>query len=74
MKQMTLIEMDGFLKGKCIPSDLKVKETNAEYLARKIYPGSILGLGWGKTLSEMIKSFPRIYAPNSYIVPMINEI
>ena len=23
MKQMTLIEMDGFLKGKCIPSDLK---------------------------------------------------
>ena len=35
MKQMTLIEMDGFLKGKCIPSDLKVNETNAEYLARK---------------------------------------
>lgn len=35
MKQMTLIETDGFLKGKCIPSDLKVNETNAEYLARK---------------------------------------
>ncbi|EHR8812908.1 TPA: hypothetical protein ROS15_002770 [Escherichia coli] len=35
MKQMSLIEMDGFLKGKCIPSDLKVKETNAEYLVRK---------------------------------------
>lgn len=35
MKQMTLIEMDGFLKGKCIPSDLKVNETNAEYLVRK---------------------------------------
>ncbi|HCN8769683.1 TPA: hypothetical protein N6596_004922, partial [Escherichia coli] len=30
-----LIEMDGFLKGKCIPSDLKVNETNAEYLVRK---------------------------------------
>ncbi len=28
MKQMTLIEMDGFLKGKCIPRDLKVNETN----------------------------------------------
>ncbi|MBW1528650.1 hypothetical protein B6V62_01315 [Escherichia coli] len=27
--------MDGFLKGKCIPSDLKVNETNAEYLVRK---------------------------------------
>lgn len=35
MKQMTLIEMDGFLKGKCIQSDLKVNETNAEYLVRK---------------------------------------
>ncbi|EPI9387600.1 hypothetical protein ACTBUX_003286 [Escherichia coli] len=35
MKQMTLIEMDVFLKGKCIPSDLKVNETNAEYLVRK---------------------------------------
>lgn len=35
MKQMSLIEMDGFLKGKCIPPDLKVNETNAEYLVRK---------------------------------------
>ncbi|EFC9330285.1 TPA: hypothetical protein ACHLA6_001213 [Escherichia coli] len=35
MKQMSLIQMDGFLKGKFIPSDLKVNETNAEYLVRK---------------------------------------
>ncbi|EJP9078339.1 TPA: hypothetical protein RMT32_001324 [Escherichia coli] len=35
MKQITLIEMDGFLKGKCIPRDLKVNETDAEYLVRK---------------------------------------
>ena len=35
MKQMSLIEMDGFLKGKCIPRDLKVNETNAENLVRK---------------------------------------
>ncbi|EQA0466183.1 TPA: hypothetical protein RPD30_002022 [Escherichia coli] len=35
MKQISLIEMDGFLKGKCIPQDLKVNETNAEYLVRK---------------------------------------
>ncbi|EKQ9310285.1 hNH endonuclease [Escherichia coli] len=35
MKQMSLIVMDGFLKGKCIPRDLKVNETNAEYLVRK---------------------------------------
>lgn len=35
MKQMSLIEMDGFLKGKFFPRDLKVNETNAEYLVRK---------------------------------------
>ncbi|HCP2083651.1 TPA: hypothetical protein OC068_001229 [Escherichia coli] len=35
MKQMSLIEMDVFLKGKCIPRDLKVNETSAEYLVRK---------------------------------------
>ncbi|EFE7939724.1 hNH endonuclease [Escherichia coli] len=35
MKQMSLIEMNGFLKGKCIPRDLNVNETNAEYLVRK---------------------------------------
>ncbi|EJW8671245.1 hypothetical protein AAB127_004965, partial [Escherichia coli] len=35
MKLMSLIEMDGFLKGKCLPRDLKVNETNAEYLVRK---------------------------------------
>lgn len=35
MKQMSLIEMDGFLKGKCFPRDLKVNETNTEYLVRK---------------------------------------
>ncbi|HAW0292373.1 TPA: DUF4752 domain-containing protein [Escherichia coli] len=35
MKLMSLIEMDGFLKGKCFPRDLKVNETNAEYLVRK---------------------------------------
>ncbi|HBA3716608.1 TPA: hypothetical protein MJG34_24970 [Klebsiella pneumoniae] len=32
---MKLFEMEGFLHGKCIPRDLKVNETNAEYLVRK---------------------------------------
>jgi hypothetical protein len=27
--------MEGFLRGKCVPGDLKVNETNAEYLVRK---------------------------------------
>ncbi|WP_303755478.1 hNH endonuclease [Enterobacter hormaechei] len=32
---MKLFEMEGFQRGKCIPRDLKVNETNAEYLVRK---------------------------------------
>jgi len=32
---MKLFEMEGFLRGKRIPRDLKVNETNAEYLVRK---------------------------------------
>ena len=32
---MTVCEMEGFLRGKCVPGDLKVNETNAEYLVRK---------------------------------------
>ncbi|EAA9739157.1 hypothetical protein D7F60_10840 [Salmonella enterica] len=32
---MKLYEMELFLRGKCIPGDLKVNETNAEYLVRK---------------------------------------
>ncbi|WP_420026114.1 hypothetical protein [Enterobacter hormaechei] len=27
--------MEGFLRGKCLPGDMKVNETNAEYLVRK---------------------------------------
>ncbi|EPA2067816.1 TPA: hypothetical protein ACOSBP_004024 [Enterobacter hormaechei] len=33
---MKFFEMEGFLRGKCIPRDLKVNETNAEYLVRKL--------------------------------------
>lgn len=32
---MKLHEMDGFLKGKCLPGDMLVNETNAQYLVRK---------------------------------------
>ncbi|ECO8649763.1 hypothetical protein FXR45_18115 [Salmonella enterica] len=32
---MNVFEMEVFLRGKCIPRDLKVNETNAEYLVRK---------------------------------------
>lgn len=33
---MNVSEMEGFLRGKCLPGDLKVNESNAEYLVRKI--------------------------------------
>lgn len=33
---MTLYEMEGFLHGKCVPGDMKVNETNAEYFVRKL--------------------------------------
>lgn len=33
--RMNIFEMEGFLRGKCVPRDLKVNETNAEYLVRK---------------------------------------
>lgn len=32
---MKLFEMEGFLRGKCIPADMKVNESTAEYLVRK---------------------------------------
>ncbi|WP_410738331.1 hypothetical protein [Citrobacter portucalensis] len=32
---MTVYEMEGFLRGKCLPGDMKVNETNAQYLVRK---------------------------------------
>lgn len=33
---MNVYEMEGFLRGKCLPGDLKVNESNAEYLVRKL--------------------------------------
>ena len=32
---MTVYEMEGFLRGKCLPRDMKVNESNAQYLVRK---------------------------------------
>lgn len=32
---MNVYEMEGFLRGKCLPGDMKVNETDAQYLVRK---------------------------------------
>lgn len=34
--RMNVFEMEGFLRGRCVPRDLKVNETDAEYLVRKL--------------------------------------
>lgn len=60
MKQMTLIEMDGFLKGKCIPRDLKVNETNAEYLVRKFAEAEARFPRWPKTTRERLSQLSRL--------------
>lgn len=31
---MNVYEMEGFLRGKCLPGDMKVNESNAQYLVR----------------------------------------
>ncbi|EIH1035882.1 hypothetical protein MRO55_13730 [Escherichia coli] len=33
---MNVYEMEGFLRGKCLPGDMKVNESNAQYLVRKL--------------------------------------
>ncbi|MEC5371918.1 hypothetical protein [Pseudocitrobacter sp. MW920760] len=33
---MNVFEMEGFLRGKCLPGDMRVNETTAEYLVRKL--------------------------------------
>ncbi|HAX6835769.1 TPA: hypothetical protein JTO95_004201 [Escherichia coli] len=41
--RMNVFEMEGFLRGRCVPRDLKVNETDAEYLVRKFDAN---GEGW----------------------------
>ncbi|QLU22374.1 hypothetical protein HV192_16140 [Klebsiella oxytoca] len=39
---MNVYEMEGVLRGKCLPGDIKVNESNAEYLVRKLNAASEL--------------------------------
>ncbi|MFM2545949.1 hypothetical protein ACI50N_26270, partial [Escherichia coli] len=62
MKQMSLIEMDGFLKGKCIPRDLKVNETNAEYLVRKFAEAEAKISALSEDQQKAIESIKQAYS------------
>lgn len=39
---MNVIEMEGFLRGKCMPRDILVNESTAEYLVRKLNEATAL--------------------------------
>ncbi|QMV75921.1 hypothetical protein HS967_11960 [Enterobacter hormaechei] len=52
---MKLFEMEGFLRGKCLPGDMKVNETNAEYLVRKF--------------AEAESKCAALAAENAYLIP-----
>jgi deoxyribonucleoside regulator len=43
----------------------------ADYLQKKMAPGNVIGLGWGETVSNMIKSLPRTNIANTTVVPMM---
>ena len=52
---MKLFVMEGFLRGKCLPGDMKVNETNAEYLVRKF--------------AEAESKCAALAAENAYLIP-----
>lgn len=52
---MKLFEMEGFLRGKCLPGDMRVNETNAEYLVRKF--------------AEAESNCAELAAENAYLIP-----
>ncbi|ENH4879400.1 hypothetical protein ABV508_000898 [Salmonella enterica] len=59
---MKLYEMEGFIRGKCIPGDLKVNETNAEYLVRKFSEAEAEDFGAGTLISDMVKEIAKDFA------------
>ena len=80
---MKLFEMEGFLRGKCIPRDLKVNETNAEYLVRKFAEADAMCAALAAE-NAVMKAFgathnaifvaPTLYSHNFYADDSIVEI
>lgn len=64
---MNLIEMDGFLRGKCLPGDMKVNETNAEYLVRKF-------AALEQQLAESQSKLEKLAAENACLKQSIEEV
>ncbi|EFW74302.1 eae-like protein [Escherichia coli EC4100B] len=54
--------MEGFLRGKCVPRDLKVNETNAEYLVRKFAEAEAKILALSEDQQKAIESIKQAVA------------
>ena len=66
---MKLFEMEGFLRGKCIPRDLKVNETNAEYLVRKFAEADAMCAALAAENAEL-----KEWSPNPHSASMFEAI
>ncbi|MGR7299277.1 hypothetical protein ACU62B_17905 [Klebsiella aerogenes] len=81
---MNVYEMEGFLRGKCLPGDLKVNESNAEYLVRKLsavseLQGEVTALVATLGKSREVSGCPegidlqdwvkKLAAENAYLIP-----
>lgn len=62
---MNLYEMEGFLKGKCIPGDMLVNETNAQYLVRKFKEKDFLIQQLADVANFMVDYDDGLRVPNS---------
>ncbi|MHA1180924.1 hypothetical protein [Enterobacter ludwigii] len=74
--KFTLKEMNGLLNGKCLPSDLIVGETLAEYLARKfsvleqrLIESERYGRQTDITIDNLEMKLAQMAAENAYLLP-----
>ncbi|RTN65915.1 hypothetical protein [Enterobacter hormaechei] len=73
---MKLFEMEGFLRGKFLPGDMKVNETNAEYLVRKfteleqkLAESQREFRAADATIENLQMKLEKLAAENSYLLP-----
>lgn len=69
--EAVLVNSEG-MAGQTVRS--RVGMAAAEYICQKIEPGITVGIGWGRTLYEMINSLPERKQMNIQVVPLIGGI
>lgn len=71
LHEVVLINSDG-MPGQALRSHLGMAA--ADYLCERIEPDSTVGIGWGRTLYEMVNSLPERKQTNIHVVPLIGGI